>query len=52
MNQQDKQGNIVVHSHNNFPVELQQRFPCVFLSYIQSCCAGAILIPVTVVAAI
>ena len=52
MNQQDRQGNIVVHSHNNFPVEMQQCLPCVFLSYIQGGCAQAILIPVTVVAAI
>jgi hypothetical protein len=52
MNQQDRQGNTVVHAHNNFPVEMQQCLPCVFLSYIQGGCARAILIPVTVEAAI
>jgi hypothetical protein len=52
MNQQDRQGNIVVHLHNNFPVEMQQCLPCVFLSYSQGGCEQASLIPVTVVAAI
>jgi len=42
----------VVHSHKNFPVEMQQCLPCVFLSCIQGDCARTSLIPVTAVAVI
>jgi len=52
MNQQDRQSNIVVCSHNNFLVEMQQYLPCVFLIYIQGYRTRAILISVTEAAAI